>query len=206
MEAGLQAQLVASGIDRAAIEFTRSADIRYVGQGFEVETAIPPALDESARPAIVEAFQSAYASRFGRHLEKQSIEVVNWRVEASVAVAAGVTGTDAESAVAPTVAGRPSTMGSGAGGAVSPSGAAPQAATSSDTAPSTRRRLAYFPDVGDFVDTPVIRESELVPGQWLAGPALIEQPGSTVVIGPGDGFGIDAAGNIRVVLGGARAR
>jgi N-methylhydantoinase A/oxoprolinase/acetone carboxylase beta subunit len=66
--------------------------------------------------------------------------------------------------------------------------------------------LAYFPDVGDFVDTPVIRESELVPGQWLPGPALIEQPGSTVVIGPGDGFGIDAAGNIRVVLGGARAR
>ncbi len=189
MESSLRAPLVASGIEAGAIEFSRSADVRYVGQGFEVETTIPAPLDEAARPVIVAAFQSAYASRFGRHLEKQSIEVVNWRVEASVMVAAPVGGAAAAAAlVAP---------------ALSVAGRATASATAIARAP---RRAAFFPDIGHFVDTPVIQESALMAGEWSAGPALIEQPGSTVVIGPGDSFGLDATGNIRIVLGGADVR
>ncbi len=64
-----------------------------------------------------------------------------------------------------------------------------------------KKRQAYFPDINAFVDTPVIAESTLMPGQTLQGPALIEQAGSTVVVGPGDQFGLDAFGNIRVVIG-----
>jgi N-methylhydantoinase A len=57
--------------------------------------------------------------------------------------------------------------------------------------------------LADFIDTPVMDESELVPGEMLVGPALIEQTGSTVVVGPGDRFGIDEAGHIRIELAGS---
>jgi N-methylhydantoinase A len=61
-------------------------------------------------------------------------------------------------------------------------------------------RPAYFPDLAGFVDTPVMPEASLAPGQTLIGPALIEQTGSTVVVGPGDRFGIDENGHIRITL------
>jgi N-methylhydantoinase A len=38
-------------------------------------------------------------------------------------------------------------------------------------------------------------------GEDYAGPALIEQPGSTVVIGPGDRFRLDEHANLRITLG-----
>jgi len=50
----------------------------------------------------------------------------------------------------------------------------------------------------------VIDERALRAGETHDGPALIEQPGSTVVVGPGDRYGIDADGNLRLTLG-ARA-
>ena len=47
----------------------------------------------------------------------------------------------------------------------------------------------------------VLSESALAPGETHDGPALIEQAGSTVVVGPGDRFGMDAFGNLRITLG-----
>ncbi|MEN9775299.1 MAG: hypothetical protein RL322_2369 [Pseudomonadota bacterium] len=177
MQTGLASQLIASGIPLEAIHFARSADMRYLGQGFEVETPLPGRLDASARSAIEVAFEHAYASRFGRSLAHQRIEIVNWRVEASVSIEAprSLLGTDAERATHSAVSG---------------------------TSAQPRMRRAYFPERAGFVDTPVIAEADLRPGQTMTGPALIEQPGSTVVIGPGDQFGLDAAGNIRVTLAG----
>jgi len=177
LQSGLAAQLVASGIPLEAIHFERSADMRYLGQGFEVETPLPARLDAAARGEIEAAFERAYASRFGRSLAHQRIEIVNWRVEASVAIEAprSLRGAEAEPAARST-------------------NLAPMAAS--------RTRRAYFPELAGFIDTPVIAEADLRPGQTMTGPALIEQSGSTVVIGPGDQFGLDQAGNIRVTLAG----
>jgi len=180
MEAGLRAQLIASGIAGEAIHFARSADMRYLGQGFEVETPLPGRLDEASRSAIETAFQQAYASRFGRGLAQQRVEIVNWRVEASVAIDAPQSGE------------------------ARPFARDAKGAGTEASAPR-RTRPAYFPELADFIDTPVLAESALRPGETLTGPALIEQPGSTVVIGPGDRFGLDATGNIRVTLAGTTA-
>jgi N-methylhydantoinase A/oxoprolinase/acetone carboxylase beta subunit len=171
LESRLRDELAAAGVAPADVHFRRTADMRYVGQGFEVETELPARLDASQADAIRESFERAYIARFGVRLENQRLEAVNWRVEGF--------------APAPMVA-RASAV------AAAATGAAP------------RRRKAYFPDVGDFVDTPVIDERALRAGEVLDGPALIEQPGSTVVVGPGDRYGIDADGNLRVTLG-ARA-
>jgi N-methylhydantoinase A len=66
---------------------------------------------------------------------------------------------------------------------------------------SLRMRESFFPDINAFVQTPVLNVDDLVQGERHSGPALIEQPGSTVVIGPGDHYSLDAFDNIRISLG-----
>jgi N-methylhydantoinase A/oxoprolinase/acetone carboxylase beta subunit len=148
--------------------------MRYVGQGFEVETELPAQMLPSTLAEIEHNFQQAYAARFGKPLVSQRIEVVNWRVEGS-----------ADAAVTPLA---------------SVAGAAQDTAQDAAATATRRSRPAYFPDIAAFVDTPVLTQSELQPGQMQDGPALVEQPGSTVVVGPGDRFMLDAAGNLRIRL------
>jgi len=50
------------------------------------------------------------------------------------------------------------------------------------------------------VDTPVYDRAKLLPGQTLAGPAVIEQLDATTVLGPGDQCAIDRVGNLIVEL------
>ena len=170
MEDALRAELASAGVPAAEIRFRRTADMRYVGQGFEVETDLPARLEAAHLTEIEASFQAAYAARFGGHLEGQRIEVVNWRVEGSAA--------------APPTPLRPGANGS----------------TAAVAAPR-RTRKAFFPDVNAFIDTPVLAESALRVGERHDGPALIEQAGSTVVIGPGDQFTLDPHGNLRITLG-----
>jgi N-methylhydantoinase A len=66
-----------------------------------------------------------------------------------------------------------------------------------------RSRRAFFPCVNQWIETPVICEASLEPELNLAGPALVEQAGSTVVVGPGDTFWRDALGNIHIRLAGS---
>ncbi|MEO6566627.1 MAG: hydantoinase B/oxoprolinase family protein, partial [Casimicrobiaceae bacterium] len=170
MEETLRAELAAAGVPSSEVSFRRAADMRYTGQGFEVETEMPAHLIADARPGLETRFKAAYAARFGKHLENQSIEVVNWRVEGFAA--------------APATAQRPR-FASGP-----KAGAAP-----------VRMRPAFFPDLNAFVRTPVWAESAFVCGEQHDGPALIEQAGSTVVVGPGDRFGMDECGNLRITTG-----
>jgi N-methylhydantoinase A/oxoprolinase/acetone carboxylase beta subunit len=172
MQDRLRDELAAAGVPPAEVRFRRTADLRYVGQGFEVETELPARLSAEQADAVQASFEKAYIARFGVRLENQRLEAVNWRVEGF--------------APAPPAPARPAARAGGSATA------------------GRRSRPAYFPDLGAFVDTPVIDETELRPGERHEGPALVEQPGSTVVIGPGDRFGIDEAGNLRITLG-ARA-
>ena len=58
-------------------------------------------------------------------------------------------------------------------------------------------RRACFPGTGRF-ETPVFGRSALSPGATLSGPALIEEPGATVVLFPDHGLTVDRLGNIMV--------
>jgi N-methylhydantoinase A len=66
------------------------------------------------------------------------------------------------------------------------------------------RRPVYFPQAGDYVDCPVYDRSSLQPGRKLRGPAIIEEPESTSVIGPGGMIEVDAQGNLMATLPVAR--
>ncbi len=67
------------------------------------------------------------------------------------------------------------------------------------TAARTGTRSAYWGT--DWVDTPVYDGSALGPGAEIAGPALIEEPFTVVVVEPGAVARLDALGNYTVTAG-----
>jgi N-methylhydantoinase A len=72
---------------------------------------------------------------------------------------------------------------------------APNAGTGEAAARGTRR--TYFGE--GWVDAPIYRGAAMAPGDALSGPAIIEEPTTTVVVYPGCTARVSAAGN--VILG-----
>ncbi len=64
------------------------------------------------------------------------------------------------------------------------------------------RRDVWFAATG-FTETPVYRRAALGPGHRFAGPAIVEQTDSTIVVPPGAAAEIDGLGNILIRLEGA---
>ena len=65
---------------------------------------------------------------------------------------------------------------------------------------SSTTRLAYFPESGGKVETPVYQRALIASGQTYTGPAIIEEPESTLIVGPGGTFMKQASGNIVVEI------
>ncbi len=65
-------------------------------------------------------------------------------------------------------------------------------------------RPAYFPELGGFVETPVFRRAELLPGARIEGPAVVEEDESTVVVVPDAPAVVLASGLLRIDLAQAR--
>lgn len=62
--------------------------------------------------------------------------------------------------------------------------------------PLIEHRPAWFTERGGFVPTPVYARARLTAGMEIAGPALIEEPESTAVIGPDATAALDVFGNL----------
>ena len=74
----------AAGVAAADIEVRRSADMRYVGQGFEIRVELPDVpFDERMASRIEEAFEAEYQRLYGRLCAGVPIESVHWRVAVS---------------------------------------------------------------------------------------------------------------------------
>jgi N-methylhydantoinase A len=67
---------------------------------------------------------------------------------------------------------------------------------------SPRRRPAYFGTTHGLIDAQVYVRADLVTGFSAPGPALIEEYGSTTVVGPRDRFSIGELGEIHLFLDG----
>lgn len=78
--------LEGSGVPSEQIVYRYSADMRYVGQGFEVCATLPAAEEMSAKNAGA-AFEQAYSAKFGRSLEDVDVEVISWRLEGTAPTA-----------------------------------------------------------------------------------------------------------------------
>jgi N-methylhydantoinase A len=147
--------LTRAGVPAAAARVSRIAEMRYVGQGHEVEAPVPGGrLSSASLTAITTSFEEAYRALYHRLPQGVPIEALNWRV---------------------TVSGPPPSM--AFGGAVGPARAA------ADAVKTIRR--AWFAEAAGWVETPVYDRYALGPGASFEGPAIVEERESTAVIGPG---------------------
>jgi N-methylhydantoinase A len=63
------------------VTVTRSADMRYLGQRYEVNFSLPAGqLSADDLPALGEAFYTAYREQYGREIREVPVEAVAWRV------------------------------------------------------------------------------------------------------------------------------
>ncbi len=165
MEAQGQAMVEESGVTGDLV-VTRWADMRYMGQGHEILTPLPPlSFTMEDLPAIRRAFHQAYESQYGYSDPSDAIEVVNWKLTASC--------------VAPKPAFQQGSL----------AGAEAREALKG-------RRKVYFPELGAATDCDIYDRYRLPRGAIIPGPAVIEERESAIVLPPGDSAYSDAFGNL----------
>jgi N-methylhydantoinase A len=72
-----------AGVAEADIKIVRHLDMRYQGQGHEIEVTLPPARDVAGIFAdLGELYGHAYEKTYGLRLDEPT-EIVNWKVEAA---------------------------------------------------------------------------------------------------------------------------
>ena len=140
-------------------------DMRYQGQGYEIEVTLPDGGSRAGRAAAFERlddlFRARYAEIFAETFLDEPLEIVSWKVEAAGPEAAldyrGLRG------------------GAARGGA-------------------KRARRVWFGDA--FVECEALDRYALEPGAAVEGPAVVEEPESTCVLGPGDRATVDERLNL----------
>lgn len=72
-----------AGVEEKDIRIVRRLDMRYLGQGFEVEVILPDMQDvKSLVEQIPKIFVAAYQKRYSISLIDEPLEIINWKVEA----------------------------------------------------------------------------------------------------------------------------
>jgi N-methylhydantoinase A len=79
LEAAGRARLVRDGCRPADLIGQRAADLRYVGQSYEIEIPMPGQADEPAIRAAVAAFHDAHRRVYGHASPEAAVEFVNLR-------------------------------------------------------------------------------------------------------------------------------
>ena len=168
----------------AAVETAVSIDMRYRGQGYEVNVPFRgPPWGAGSGEALDTAFADAYREHYGRDNPGAAAEIVSWRLEAR----SGRLKAPRAKARARAADAAPGAGGNGADPASVP-------------APAPARRPVRFDE--RYVDTPVFRRAALAPEERHPGPALVVERQTTTVVTPGARFGLDAFGNLRIDLDG----
>ena len=81
LEAEGRAIVRAAGVTEAQTQLTRTVDMRYVGQGYEIRVPFGNGpVDEATLAEIQAGFEAEYIRFYGRLCEDVPIQAVNWRV------------------------------------------------------------------------------------------------------------------------------
>ncbi|NEM07507.1 hydantoinase/oxoprolinase family protein [Geodermatophilus normandii] len=166
LEGQARKALDGEGFGRHAQRMQRTADLRYVGQAFEVRVPVADGeLDAAAAEEVAQAFHAAHRQLYGYDFAddpRQAVEWVNLRV-------------------------------SGIGPIRRPDMVELEPRDGGTDRAVTGSRRVFF---DDWVDTPTLDRTALAPGDVVRGPAVIEEFGSTVPVHPGFAATVDAYGNL----------
>jgi N-methylhydantoinase A len=167
-------QMTRDSVSPEHVALARSAEVRYHGQGFELEVAVPGGtLDSLAIERIREAFHAAHSQHYGYAMRDQQVVLVN----AQVTAIAQLPKPAADPAAPTNDDGRP------------------------DVALKDRRRMYVE---GEWTTATVYDRALLAPGMCIDGPAIVEQIDSTTVLLPGDCGRVDQLRNMIVQVAEAR--
>lgn len=75
------AHLAPAGLALKNLSIKRALDMRYRGQGYEIEVRLPDGDGTSLLPRLNELFAEAYAQVFAKSFPSEPAEVVNWKLE-----------------------------------------------------------------------------------------------------------------------------
>jgi N-methylhydantoinase A len=149
-----------------ARRLTRTVDMRYAGQNYELAIALPEgAVTLASLDTLAEGFAAAHKRMYGFAAEGEAVQLVTFRVEASGLV--------------PKAEFQPSAAGD---------------ADASAAIMATRE--VWMPEAGGFAACPVYDREKLATGHRIVGPAIVEQMDATTVVLPGMTGMIDAYANL----------
>jgi N-methylhydantoinase A len=162
LRAELADWLAHHGAGSGSATFNPAADMRYVGQSYEIEVPVDPAwLAPGGGPAVLAAFHRAHERAFGHADREAPAEIVNLRVQLR--------------ATRPRV---------------------PLGEVAVATKPSVPRGTRRIWLDGRPTEAAVFERADLGAGARLAGPAIIEQPDTTVLVPAGHLGEVDRFGNL----------
>ncbi|GJD64314.1 hydantoinase/oxoprolinase family protein [Methylobacterium frigidaeris] len=174
MEAELAGLFSADRVPAERVRTTRTGDLRYLGQGYELSIDFPSgALDAAGLDAVWRSFHDRHAAEYGHAFPGSPIEIVNIRV-------------------------------AGTGLLRKLPGLAAPAGGSLDAAELRRGRCLFrIGGRLTPCDTPFYRREALPVGAAVAGPAIIVQQDSTTLVPPGARAGVHPSGSLVITLGDA---
>jgi N-methylhydantoinase A len=158
-ELELQASaIVRSGAPSAALLVRRSVDMRYLGQGHELQIELAAGdVDQTALTRLCEEFESRYERQYGVRVHGVGLECLTW----TVSVAAGDDTPPVASRLAPEPAHDPAVSG------------------------ADRTRRVFVPSEGQWIEHAVHVRAQLATGQTVTGPALVVEDQTTTLIPAG---------------------
>lgn len=156
-----RAYLAEAGITEGIV-VKKSADMRYLGQRYEVNVQMPDGpLGAELLERVHQDFYAAYRQHYGREIREVPVETVSWRLTVSSATP------------------------------VLPDGWPSDGAASSVVTPKGHRSVSFVGQPTP-IDCPVYQRNLLMPGARFSGPAVVEDLESTTVVPPGASVTVDA--------------
>jgi N-methylhydantoinase A len=168
---GAHAELKQEGIEPGRRELFRAVDMRYIGEQSSVSVPVEGA-GVGWLAATTKAFHAMHERLYGFSVPDEPVEVVNVRLRAVGRLHRG------DRARAGKLAGSP-----------------PRAE------PAATRKVGFGATKAGRLDVPVFARAALLPGTQFAGPAIVEQSDSTLLIPPGKSVRADAYCNLLVQAG-----
>jgi N-methylhydantoinase A len=166
--ADARAALLSDGVPEAEHRFTRVAECRYQGQGFELRADIPDGpVAAGSRAQLIGNFHAAHEQDYGHAFPETPVEIVTLRV---------IGWAPAETIRWPELP---------AGGETNPAEALMYS------------RTTVF-DNGQALETPRYARERLAAGDRVTGPALVIQHNSTSLVPPGYAATVSRHGNLHI--------
>jgi N-methylhydantoinase A len=171
LEKDLARLLEAEDIPSENMEFTRSLDMRYLGQEYFINVPLPQDLnlENMGEFDLKGRFDELYESAYGHKNLAEETELVNLRVEAR-----GVLHSEGEG-----------------GGSMEESESA--GAGEVDETEGEKRPVIFH---GETVDTGFVKRSALSRGVRIKGPVIVEEESCTTVVPPDFSLSVDCHGNL----------